>query len=264
MVILDISAVNVALPDLARDLQIGAGRPPATRCSSAACSCSAGAPPTCSVAGASASPAERLHGSVARVRPPPSARQRCLPPAQARNSARRCCRRRRSRSSRRASGARSGREPPGAQSAAPAPPSGVLLGGVLTQVADWRAIFFINLPVATGVALIGRNVMPADPRAPLGGTVQLLLGRTARRLNPARGPTGLDELRAPTNARSEPAALLHPREGSSVAAAARIHASVRPCDGALGGLARFHAARPVLVVAVACHAARWVPQRGRA
>jgi hypothetical protein len=43
-----------------------------------------------------------------------------------------------------------------------------------------------------------------------------------------------------------------------------FHASVRPWDGALGGLARFHAARPVVVVAVACHAARWVPQRGRA
>ena len=45
---------------------------------------------------------------------------------------------------------------------------------------------------------------------------------------------------------------------------AAFHASVRPCDGALGGLARFHAARPDAVVAVACHAARWVPQRGRA
>ena len=40
--------------------------------------------------------------------------------------------------------------------------------------------------------------------------------------------------------------------------------ALQGCDGALGGLARFHAARPVSVVAVACHAARWVPQRGRA
>lgn len=43
---------------------------------------------------------------------------------------------------------------------------GVLLGGVLTAVADWRAIFFINLPVAAAVAVAGRKVVPVDPRAP--------------------------------------------------------------------------------------------------
>jgi hypothetical protein len=59
MVILDISAVNVALPDLARDLQIGPltspGRSPATRCCSAACFFSAAVPPTCSADGVSSS-----------------------------------------------------------------------------------------------------------------------------------------------------------------------------------------------------------------
>jgi EmrB/QacA subfamily drug resistance transporter len=40
---------------------------------------------------------------------------------------------------------------------------GVLMGGVLTQVADWRAIFYINLPVALLVTLAGRHVIPADP-----------------------------------------------------------------------------------------------------
>jgi EmrB/QacA subfamily drug resistance transporter len=40
---------------------------------------------------------------------------------------------------------------------------GVLMGGVLTQVADWRAIFYINLPVALLVTLAGRHVVPADP-----------------------------------------------------------------------------------------------------
>lgn len=43
---------------------------------------------------------------------------------------------------------------------------GVLLGGVLTQLADWRAIFYINIPVALVVALAGRHVVPADGWAP--------------------------------------------------------------------------------------------------
>ena len=52
MVILDITAVNIALPSLAKDLQLSgsrsAGRSRATRSSSAACCSSAAAPPTCS------------------------------------------------------------------------------------------------------------------------------------------------------------------------------------------------------------------------
>ena len=43
---------------------------------------------------------------------------------------------------------------------------GVLLGGVLTQVADWRAIFFINLPVAIVLGVAGRKVIPVDRQAP--------------------------------------------------------------------------------------------------
>jgi EmrB/QacA subfamily drug resistance transporter len=39
---------------------------------------------------------------------------------------------------------------------------GVLLGGTLTELVDWRAIFLINLPVGIGVALAARSVVPAD------------------------------------------------------------------------------------------------------
>src|SRR5262245_52495223 len=44
--------------------------------------------------------------------------------------------------------------------------AGVLLGGVLTEVANWRAIFLVNLPVAVVIALAGRKALPVDPRAP--------------------------------------------------------------------------------------------------
>jgi EmrB/QacA subfamily drug resistance transporter len=43
---------------------------------------------------------------------------------------------------------------------------GVLLGGVLTELADWRAIFYINLPVAVVLFLAARTVVPADRHRP--------------------------------------------------------------------------------------------------
>lgn len=43
---------------------------------------------------------------------------------------------------------------------------GVLLGGVLTQVADWRAIFYINLPVAVALFLAAWKGVPADSHRP--------------------------------------------------------------------------------------------------
>jgi EmrB/QacA subfamily drug resistance transporter len=42
---------------------------------------------------------------------------------------------------------------------------GVLLGGTLTEL-DWRAIFFINIPVGFVLALAARRVVPADTAAP--------------------------------------------------------------------------------------------------
>ena len=42
--------------------------------------------------------------------------------------------------------------------------AGQVLGGVLTTVFGWRAIFFINVPVGIAVALLALRLVPADPR----------------------------------------------------------------------------------------------------
>jgi EmrB/QacA subfamily drug resistance transporter len=42
---------------------------------------------------------------------------------------------------------------------------GVLLGGALTEL-DWRAIFLINLPVGLVLAIIARRIVPADSARP--------------------------------------------------------------------------------------------------
>ena len=43
---------------------------------------------------------------------------------------------------------------------------GVLVGGVLTEFADWRMIFYVNLPVAAALAVAALHVIPADSRKP--------------------------------------------------------------------------------------------------
>ena len=43
---------------------------------------------------------------------------------------------------------------------------GVLLGGTLTELVDWRAIFLVNLPVGIGVAVAVMKVVPADVARP--------------------------------------------------------------------------------------------------
>lgn len=43
---------------------------------------------------------------------------------------------------------------------------GVLVGGVLTEFGDWRAIFYVNLPVAAALAIAARRIVPADSQRP--------------------------------------------------------------------------------------------------
>ena len=43
---------------------------------------------------------------------------------------------------------------------------GVLLGGTLTELVDWRAIFLINLPIGIGVAVAATKVVAADIARP--------------------------------------------------------------------------------------------------
>src|SRR3954452_23836187 len=43
---------------------------------------------------------------------------------------------------------------------------GVLLGGTLSELVDWRAIFLINLPIGIAVAAAAMHVVPADVARP--------------------------------------------------------------------------------------------------
>jgi EmrB/QacA subfamily drug resistance transporter len=43
---------------------------------------------------------------------------------------------------------------------------GVLAGGLLTEFGDWRMIFYVNLPVAAALAITALKIVPADTQKP--------------------------------------------------------------------------------------------------
>lgn len=57
--------------------------------------------------------------------------------------------------------------------------AGALLGGVLTQAIGWRAVFFVNVPLAAIAALLGLQVIPADARTARRGGLDIPGGVTA-------------------------------------------------------------------------------------
>jgi EmrB/QacA subfamily drug resistance transporter len=50
---------------------------------------------------------------------------------------------------------------------------GVLLGGLLTSVLGWESVFFVNVPLASGAALLAFALIPADPPVERGRSFDL-------------------------------------------------------------------------------------------
>ena len=61
---------------------------------------------------------------------------------------------------------------------------GVLVGGVLTEFADWRMIFYVNLPVAAALAIAALKIIPADTQKPRWKGLDLRGACSQRRVSP--------------------------------------------------------------------------------
>jgi MFS family permease len=71
---------------------------------------------------------------------------------------------------------------------------GSLLGGVLTQAFGWSSVFFVNVPLALAIALLGVRVIPADPQTDrsrafdLPGSLTATLGASLLVFTSVEGP----------------------------------------------------------------------------
>jgi EmrB/QacA subfamily drug resistance transporter len=72
--------------------------------------------------------------------------------------------------------------------------AGVLTGGIVVQVADWRWIFLLNVPLAAGALVLGRVLLPIDraaaPRPLDVGTAALLTAGVAAAVAALSGGAG--------------------------------------------------------------------------
>ena len=78
---------------------------------------------------------------------------------------------------------------------------GVLAGGLLTEFADWRMIFFVNLPVAVALAITAVKVIPADTEKPRWRGLDLRGALARNRRASARSSTRSPRARAPAGLR---------------------------------------------------------------
>ncbi|MFF3718653.1 MFS transporter [Streptomyces prasinus] len=78
---------------------------------------------------------------------------------------------------------------------------GLLLGGVLTDLLDWRWVFFINIPIGLLVLLGSRTLIAADRHPGRVGTVGAVLSSSsapfARAWHGCRSPPDSSSVPAP-------------------------------------------------------------------